>query len=199
MKNIIIITICFVLGCLTSNAYAQNGKKLKKSDDSRMIPHKRVSVEPGKSNVKNTGLEVKSVKSKKSLSTTSRKSNVAANSSTKTLKKPTPATRVSVVREKKSINNKINPALSNIDNIFNLLEEKENVTKYGNSTLVKSEDYKILNNNIIELKINFNNYVVKKGIKNCSEKEQNFYLSSLKEDGKEEEYKKNIRLIKSSK
>jgi len=47
-------------------------------------------------------------------------------------------------------------------------------------------------------KTEFKNYVSTKGILNVSKQEQNFYLSILKYEDKEE-YSKNIELIKSSK
>jgi hypothetical protein len=197
MKNILLITFCFAFSCLSFNVNAQNERKPKKSDDSRFMLLKKESTEKPKN--KGVSSEAKPINKVTTPSKTSGQSKVNVAEPSSTLKEPVPATRMSSTQEKKSINNKVNPALSDIDNLFNLMEEKENVSKYGNSSLLNSDDYKVLNNNIIELKSNFNKYIVKKGIQNCSEKEQNFYLASLKEDGKKEEYKNNVELIKSSK
>ena len=156
---------------------------------------KRADIKGTKTEPQPKGVQIESDK------TTPKKLNhskVVKSAGQSTVMQPVPATRMSSVKEKKSINYKINPELTDVDNLFNLSEEKENVNRYGKS-LLNSNEYQLLNNNIVELKTKFNNYVITKGIVNCSEKEQNYYLASLKEDGKYEDYQNNIELIKGSK
>lgn len=125
--------------------------------------------------------------------------NVRSSSTNSKYSKATAILRMSDVPEKSTITNKINPTLSDVDNLLALTKEREVVHNSKNKSLQGTDDYKVLTNNIIKLKISFNNHIQSNGIQNCSSKEQNFYLASLKEDGKRREYNKNVELIKSLK
>lgn len=73
------------------------------------------------------------------------------------------------------------------------LENDKNISPAERSTLIND-----VNINYISKKQAFVSYVEQTGILHIPPKEQSYYLSLLKQDGKKEAYKKNIDLIKSS-
>ncbi|TXB63542.1 hypothetical protein FRY74_12705 [Vicingus serpentipes] len=160
--------------------------RVKKNESSHKVVEQKSSV--------TKSLKVSSTPKK--LNRSNNKANNKANNLS--YSKSIPATRMTDNNVKLTINSEVDPSLSDVDNLFYLLEEKDAVNKRGKQ-LLGSDEYILLNNKIINLKSSLNRYVEAKGIQNCAPKEQNFYLASLKEEGRENEYKKNIDLIKSSK
>ena len=191
------LVLTSIFCCISIVSYGQNskGKSINNGTKGSPVLMKRVNT----NNPSTTKVEPKSSTYTKKASPPKKLDRSTSTVRKLSYSKSTPATRMSAVKTKTTINNQVDPTLSDIDNLFNLMEEKENVSKYGSESLRKSDSYSILNNNIIALKSKFKAYVENKGIQNCSSREQNFYLASLKEDGKEEEYKNNVELIKSSK
>ena len=113
----------------------------------------------------------------------------------KKFSEPVKATRMSENQVKSSITIDIIESRSHLDNLLVLIEEKENVNKFG-PNLKSSLDYKNLISAISTYKNKFNSHVENTGIQNCSIKERNYYLAFLKEEGKEDEYKVAISKIK---
>lgn len=90
--------------------------------------------------------------------------------------------------------------ISLLQEIYEISDERNRIEK--NQSLSTTERSSMLNqvNTSYQLKKQeFINYVSSTGFSNLPEKEQLFYISLLKEDGKMEDYKKYIDLLKSSK
>lgn len=120
---------------------------------------------------------------------------LSSDDSSKSLATPKKATRMNEVVAKNDIKIDIDQKKSDLDNLLILIEEKENIHKH-NASLVQNSKYDDLLSEIAKYKTSFNNSVSKKGIENCTTKEQNFFLAFLKEDGKEAEYKTAIAKLK---
>lgn len=87
-----------------------------------------------------------------------------------------------------------------LEEIYEIEDERFRIEK--NDKLSPTERTSMINevNNQYNIKKQeFISYVNSKGFSNILEKEQFFYLSLLKEDGKMDEYKKYIGLLKNSK
>ena len=192
MKFILTMIICSLLSTASFGQKKVESERVQKlRSNLKMVPPSDTKSEL-KSNVVKTE-KVKGEPVKVDLVS------IRSSSTNSKYSKTTPVVRMSDVPEKSTITNKINPTLSDVDNLLALTKEREVVHNSKNKSLQGTDDYKVLTNNIIKLKISFNNYIQSNGIQNCSSKEQNFYLASLKQDGKREEYNKNVELIKSLK
>lgn len=141
-------------------------------------PKKTVSVE--ESNIENTAATQR----------------MSSEGSQATYSASVPATKKVANSPKNSIQINNNPNIPIIDNLVTLIEEKKAVNESNNQTLLNSSDYQMLNNLIQQERTKFDIYVSDKGIENCSLKEQNYFLSFLKEEGREQEYLDNINKIK---
>ncbi len=89
--------------------------------------------------------------------------------------------------------------ISLLQEIYEIEDERNRIEK--NQSLSSTERSSLLNEVNSSYKIKkqeFLNYVNSTGFSNIPEKEQLFYISLLKEDGKMEDYKKYIDLLKSS-
>jgi hypothetical protein len=160
----------------------QDYKILKRIQDNSISeidkPKKTVSVE--ESNIENTAASQR----------------LSSEGSQGTYSASVPATKKVANSTKNSIQINNNPNIPIIDNLVSLIEEKKAVNESNNQTLLNSSDYQSLNNLIQQERAKFDIYVSDKGIENCSIKEQNYYLSFLKEEGREQEYLDNINKIK---
>lgn len=82
-----------------------------------------------------------------------------------------------------------NTSLSTLDNLLEMIELKDKVNDSPNSaTLKTSADYTELQSNINIYRANFENHINSQGFENCSTREQNYYLSFLKDENRMEEY-----------
>jgi hypothetical protein len=107
--------------------------------------------------------------------------------STSTLPKPaTKSTSEVTVSSAKYVPN---TSISTLDNLLEMIELKDNVNDSPNSaTLKTSADYAELQSNINTYRSNFENHINSQGFENCSTREQNYYLSFLKDENRMEEY-----------
>lgn len=104
----------------------------------------------------------------------------------------TPATKTNSnnkITEIKYVLENSNPT---IVNLLNLLEIKQRINDENNQVLLNSNEYKTLLTDISKLRLQFDNEVKSKGLKNCSKIEQSYYLSFLKEENRIEEYQSAI-------
>ncbi len=101
-----------------------------------------------------------------------------------------PATKTNSRKIKTIISDLVNTNDSNLNNLLNLIEEKQKVNELGSEKLKSSNEYDLLLKNISTYKSKFITEVNSKGISNCSTREQNYFLSFLKEEGKKSEYQK---------
>ncbi len=180
-------------------AFNANAQELERKQDYNSSQNLKISKR-----VSNNSIS-QETKVKKSVSVENNNTNSAVVSERKSIVNNQTGYSPSVPATKKTVNSSntknnidlsINPNLTIIDNLERLIEEKKEVNESYNSTLLNSSDYQTLNNLIIQEKSKFNDYVEGKGIENCSIKEQNYYLSFLKEEGREQEYLLNINKLK---
>lgn len=81
------------------------------------------------------------------------------------------------------------------------IEDQRNAVEKNTSLSVQDRAQQIntINQNYLLKKADFEQYVVSKGVLNISTQEQNYYLSILKNDSRDQEYQDNINLINNSK
>jgi len=195
MKHLILVP----LALLSLSAISQN-TNIKSSSEKNVTNPKekaqqvnlleRVDPNPGKT-TKNQTQSVHKIK------TTPIKPKFANSSkeTTNHLSPSQPATRTNSKQTLSKIDYKIDNKISTLDNLLNLIEIKEKVNE-TNSSLKNTSDYSKLTSDINTLRSTFDSYVEKKGIANCSTKEQSYYLAFLKEDGKEKAYLEAIKKTK---
>lgn len=112
------------------------------------------------------------------------------------LAKPKPATKTTSQVVIKKIKYSLDNGKGTLYNLITLIEFKERINEPQNSHLTSTPEYQTLLKDIISLRTEFDEYVISKGIKNCSTSEQNHYLAFLKEEGKEAEYQEAISNLK---
>ncbi|MBK6834540.1 MAG: hypothetical protein IPG89_09790 [Bacteroidetes bacterium] len=104
--------------------------------------------------------------------------------------KPTPVTYVGDEKSMTEVNYTIDSQQSNFDNLKNMIDLRNKVHASNNhATLTQTAKYTQLLSDITTYRAKFNADVDKKGFENCSKREQSLFLSLLKQEGKQEEYK----------
>ncbi len=102
---------------------------------------------------------------------------------------PKPATKTNETISVSSAKYIPNTSMSILDNLIEMLELKDKVNDSPNSASLKSSaDYLELQSNINVYRTNFENHINSIGFENCSTKEQNYYLSYLKNENRMVEY-----------
>lgn len=102
---------------------------------------------------------------------------------------PKPATKTDQANSVSSAKYIPNSSLSTLDNLLEMYELKNKVNDATNSISLKTtSDYSELLSNIVLYRSNFENHISSKGFENCSTREQNYYLSFLKDENRMEEY-----------
>lgn len=104
--------------------------------------------------------------------------------------KPTPVTYVGDEKNMTDVNYTIDSQQSNFDNLKNMIDLRNKVHASNNyATLTQTTKYTQLLSDITTYRSKFDADVNKKGFENCTKKEQSLFLSLLKQEGKQEEYK----------
>ena len=96
-------------------------------------------------------------------------------------------------------NNKSNKVVqeSLLQQLYFIEDERNRIEKNNQLSTIERSALVDANNQVyISKKEEFKSYVSSKGFLNVSKKEQNYYLSILKSEGNNDEYSKNINLIK---
>lgn len=76
-----------------------------------------------------------------------------------------------------------------LDNLLAMLDLKNNIDVAPNRLDLKNtSDYKELTSNIVLYRRKFENHIQSNGFENCSLREQNYFLSFLKDEDRMEEY-----------
>jgi hypothetical protein len=84
-----------------------------------------------------------------------------------------------------------------LDNLLAMLDLKNNIDVAPNRLDLKNtSDYKELTSNIVLYRRKFENHIQSNGFENCSLKEQNYFLSFLKDEDRMEEYNAYLSKIK---
>jgi len=110
--------------------------------------------------------------------------------------KPKPATKTTSQVVIKKIKYSLDNGKGTLYNLITLIEFKERINEPQNSHLTSTPEYQTLLEDIVSLRTEFDEYVISKGIQNCSTSEQNHYLAFLKEEGKDNEYQEAISKLK---
>lgn len=114
-----------------------------------------------------------------------------------TFAKPVPVTYVGDEKKMTEVIYAIDSNESNFDNLTNLIDMRNKVHASDNHvTLIQTEKYNQLLSDITTYRTKFDTDVNKKGFENCSKREQSLFLSFLKQEGKQEDYKAYISKLK---
>jgi hypothetical protein len=114
---------------------------------------------------------------------------VQMNQESTTLSPSKPATRVNTNSSIQEVNYTLDNTVSDLDNLLNLMEYKFKINDAPNAkNLQESDKYASLITDIQVLRDQFNKRVISTGFENCSTRDQNYFLSFLKEENRMEEY-----------
>jgi hypothetical protein len=104
--------------------------------------------------------------------------------------KAVPVTYVGDEKKMTEVNYTIDPQQSNFENLKSMIDLRNKVHASDNhAVLTQTPKYNQLISDITTYRAKFDADVNKKGFENCSTKEQSLFLSFLKQEGKQEEYK----------
>ncbi len=198
-KNIVIVTLSFFLFSAVTNAQTSTNNEMNVPSDSIKKTQKNVQiskrVSPNQSSI-NTQTNTPILNST-STSDVSKRTTGVVNDASSNQTFPKPATKINesvVISSAKFIPNQ---SLSSLDNLLNMIEFKNNINDASNSASLKSTaDYSELESNIVLYRSNFENHINSQGFENCSTREQNYYLSFLKDEDRMEEYNLFLSKIK---
>jgi hypothetical protein len=198
-KNIVIVTLSFFLFSAVTNAQSTSNNESNVASDSIRKPQKNIQIskrvspnQPTNSSSTNTP----TLTPANTVDVTKRSTgNVSEGTSNSAF--PKPATKIDesvVITSAKFIPNQ---SLSTLDNLLNMIEFKNSINDASNSSSLKSTaDYSELESNIVLYRSNFENQITSQGFENCSTREQNHYLSILKDEDRMEEYNLCLSKIK---
>jgi hypothetical protein len=100
-----------------------------------------------------------------------------------------PATKISEHESITEVVYSISGDVGDLDNLLNLVEYKFKVNDAANAQALQSSlNYSNLLRDINTLRQQFNDRVITSGFENCSSREQNYFLSFLKEENRMDEY-----------
>ena len=198
-KNIVIVTLSFLLFSAVTNAQSTSNNETNVVSDSIRKPQKNIQIskrvspnQPANSSSTNTP----TLTPANTVDVTKR-STGNSNEGTSNSAFPKPATKIDesvVITSAKFIPNQ---SLSTLDNLLNMIEFKNTINDASNSSSLKSTaDYSELESNIVLYRSNFENQISSQGFENCSTREQNIYLSFLKDEDRMEEYNLCLSKIK---
>lgn len=198
-KNIVIVTLSFFLFSAVTNAQTSTNNEMNVPSDSIRKPQKNIQiskrVSPNQSSI-NTQTNTPILNST-STSDVSKRTTGVVNDASSNQTFPKPATKINesvVISSAKFIPNH---SLSALDNLLNMIEFKNNINDASNSASLKSTaDYSELESNIVLYRSNFENHINSQGFENCTTREQNYYLSFLKDEDRMEEYNLCLSKIK---
>lgn len=143
-----------------------------------------------------------SVKAQEDLTSKGKGSPIVMPMKVKVEEQETPATRVgSYSNVSSNTKNHIKEEdQSLLQELYSLEDQRQSLEKNQSiSSSERASKIQELNSNYFATKQKFYNFVSSKGILNISKQEQSYYLSLLKEDGREQDYQEGINLISNSK
>jgi hypothetical protein len=198
-KNILVVTLSFFFFSAVTNAQTSTNNEMNVPSDSIKKTQKNVQIskrvnpnQPTNSLTTNTSTLTPAYTVDVTKRSTANASEETSNSAF-----PKPATKIDesvVITSAKFIPNQ---SLSTLDNLLNMIEFKNNINDASNSASLKSTaDYSELESNIVLFRSNFENHINSQGFENCSTREQNYYLSFLKDEDRMEEYNLFLSKIK---
>lgn len=135
-----------------------------------------------------------SVSAQKQVISSPKKLNVEDNSKTDNREIAPQFSTTSLERQPETIGQSI------LQEIFLIDDQRQNIEK--NLSLLPSDRSRQIqenNTNYLVKKVEFVNYITSNGILNVPPKEQNYYLYILKNDKNDQEYIRNVELIKNTK
>jgi hypothetical protein len=198
-KNILIVTLSFFFFSAVTNAQTSTNNEMNVPSDSIKKTQKNVQISKRVNpNQPTNGLTTNTptLTPANTVDVTKRSTgNASEGASNQAF--PKPATKIDesvVISSAKFIPNQ---SLSTLDNLLNIIEFKNNINDASNSASLKSTaDYSELESNIVLFRSNFENHINSQGFENCSTREQNYYLSFLKDEDRMEEYNLFLSKIK---
>jgi hypothetical protein len=198
-KNILIVTLSFFFFSAVTNAQTSTNNEMNVPSDSIKKTQKNVQISKRVNpNQPTNGLTTNTptLTPANTVDVTKRSTgNASEGASNQAF--PKPATKIDesvVISSAKFIPYQ---SLSGLDNLLNMIEFKNNINDASNSASLKSTaDYFELESNIVLFRSNFENHINSQGFENCSTREQNHYLSFLKDEDRMEEYNLFLSKIK---